>query len=169
MAQLRFVGRVVGLYPTDPLQQLEVDEIVETTQELLNRAPQSRSPDKKRSLREEYTKSVMIPGLRFMDGRIAARGGEGYAGGDALSIADLCLVSLCSLIEHGNFEFVPATLCNQFPALTRLLGRLRVRTHVYSRKRTRLILIGSVRLLRRICRNSRSTCRRRHHHPLWPR
>jgi glutathione S-transferase len=127
MAQLRFVGRLVGLYPVDVLQQLEVDEIVETTQEVLNRAPQAKSPDRKRALREEYASTVMTRAFKLIDNRIATRGADAFAAGDTLSIADLCLVSLCSLVEHGNFEYVSPTFCHQFSAVTGLLSRLRVR------------------------------------------
>eukprot|EP00038_Savillea_parva_P010692 m.192047 g.192047 ORF g.192047 m.192047 type:complete len:465 (+) comp18550_c0_seq1:58-1452(+) len=128
MAQLRFAGRLTGLYPTDPVSQLAVDEIVETTQDVLNRAPQASDPERKRQLRVEYASTLMRRAFQHINDRLAARGSASssvYAAGSTLSIADLCVVSLCALIEHGNFEFVPRDYCDDFPAVKRLVERLR--------------------------------------------
>jgi glutathione S-transferase len=79
-----------------------------------------------RALREEFTRTVMSRAFAFINARLAARGGEGFAAGEHLSIADLCVASLCSLIEAGNFEFVPTDFCSRFTAMSALLGRIRV-------------------------------------------
>ena len=79
-----------------------------------------------RALREEFSRTVMSRAFAFINARLAARGGEGFSAGEHLSIADLCIASLCGLIEAGNFEFVPTDFCSRFTAMSALLGRIRV-------------------------------------------
>eukprot|EP00041_Stephanoeca_diplocostata_P013017 m.221412 g.221412 ORF g.221412 m.221412 type:complete len:484 (+) comp19188_c0_seq3:291-1742(+) len=127
MAQLRFVGRLSGLYPTDPLAQLCVDEIVDTCQEVLNRAPNAHDMNAKRALRESYAAKHMSKAFKFINCRLASSmaeyGKTTCCCGTDLSIADLTLYALCRLITLGEFDHVsPAFVdATRFPALAAVL------------------------------------------------
>jgi len=121
-AQLRFAGKLAQLYPADAVEQLKVDEVLETVLEVLNKAPQSVDDGKKKALREQYAATHMRRLLALVDRRIAAHE-SGWSAG-AFSIADLAVFTTCNLISSGQFDHVGPDYCEQFAGVAGLCSRV---------------------------------------------
>eukprot|EP00040_Diaphanoeca_grandis_P025133 m.138872 g.138872 ORF g.138872 m.138872 type:complete len:430 (-) comp30020_c0_seq1:302-1591(-) len=122
-AQLRYVGRLANMYPTDTLDQLRVDEVLETVLEVLNRAPHSSDQKRKKELREEYTSTLMTTAFKYVDQRLS-QSQTLYLVGAEPSIADVAIFSLCWLISSERFDFISTDFCDQFSHIKTLNERL---------------------------------------------
>jgi len=104
----RYAAKQAGLYPTDDLQALLVDEITEVAGEVLSKCPQNPDAEEKKRLREEWAATGLQNYLGFFSRKVEANGGA-FVVGTALSLADLSLYSTLNMIKSGDFDFVSPT------------------------------------------------------------
>lgn len=113
---LRYAGKLTGLYPSDPLAALKVDELLDTLGDLSAACFRYRGKDKDR-LREEREKMVKEDVPRYFGGlekRLEVFGGAEYAVGDSLTVADLALVNLMINVKSGLLDYVPKDILDGY-------------------------------------------------------
>ena len=142
-AQLRYAGRLAGLYPvgSDPINHvaaLRVDELVETALEVLNKAPNSEDQAKKQELRAEYASGHMTKLLGLLEQRIDENkgpAGRGWSAGAEMTIADVAVFTTVRLIHEGQFDFVGPDFVSaaSFPGVAGVCRRFRALPQVEER------------------------------------
>eukprot|EP00300_Choanocystis_sp_HF-7_P038407 c5530_g1_i1.p1 GENE.c5530_g1_i1~~c5530_g1_i1.p1 ORF type:complete len:217 (+),score=43.90 c5530_g1_i1:38-652(+) len=125
LAILRYVGKLTGLYPTDPLAALRVDSLIDTLEDLntiLGRSARLEPAAKKAA--RELVAAEDLP--RFM--RIAeetlAKNGTGFLVGDSLTIADLQLLNGTRRLLNGFVDDVPASVLDPYTLVLEHTARL---------------------------------------------
>ena len=104
VAIARYAGKLSGLYPSDPVEALLVDEIIDTCNEVLASAPQTPDNDLKKTLREEWAAGKLQKFLRYLN--VKAAGGT-YLVGGKLTLADIFLFQTIKGLRSGSYDFVP--------------------------------------------------------------
>lgn len=114
----RYVGKLSGLYPADPLQALYCDEALGALEDLTHYIVQTfgREGEDLAAARKKLVDGWMRTYLRGL-GDLLARGGDYFADG-RLTIADLRAFVQTRSLRAGNLEHVPTDLVEQLaPAL----------------------------------------------------
>lgn len=125
-AILRYAGRLSGLYPEDPFEALQVDEIMGAVYDVIAATvPSLREPDeeKKMKLREELASKTYPMWFERLSKKLEALGGD-YFVGNQLSIADLQAASTLSWVSSGMLGGVPPTVLDPYPLLKELVARV---------------------------------------------
>lgn len=108
----RYVGRLAGLYPSDPVDAMRCDEVMEALEDMNHKFARSlhvKDPDKFRARREAVVDGPLTFTLQRMEALLTRRGGR-YFAGDALSIADLKAYVWARTIKKGTLDYVPRDL-----------------------------------------------------------
>jgi glutathione S-transferase len=111
LALARYAATLAGLRPSDPLQALKVDEIVQTVDEAWNKTPANTPGDaefanKRKAWAEETIKGKYFP---FFERRLSESGGPFFLGSD-LTEADLFLHAVYLGISSGMYDHVDKDL-----------------------------------------------------------
>ncbi len=110
----RYAGRRAGLYSDIAEEGLLIDEIIDTSSEVLNSLPQNPDVEIKKKLREEWVAGKLQRILKFF----SAKASTGtYLVGGKLTIADLYLYFTLKGLRSGNYDFVPTDVESAYPAL----------------------------------------------------
>jgi glutathione S-transferase len=120
VAIARWAARKSDLYPTNDVEQLIVDEIMETMSELLIKTGQHSDPEVKKKMREDFVATTLPRFLNHVASRVAQSGGP-YVLGKKLSVADLFVFAQLNSIYTDNVDYVPADIIpKKFPAVHKL-------------------------------------------------
>uniref|UniRef100_A0A7S2LLB4 GST C-terminal domain-containing protein n=1 Tax=Zooxanthella nutricula TaxID=1333877 RepID=A0A7S2LLB4_9DINO len=124
-AMARWAGRLgpSKLYPTDPLEAFKVDEIISVTMETLNKTPQDLDKETKKRLREEFAKGLMARNFQYLEDKLALAGP--FILGSTLTLADVFLFGLSSMVESGDYDYVPPSFLDGYPKVTKHLATFR--------------------------------------------
>ncbi len=122
----RFAGKYNGLYPTDPLKALIVDEIMDACADLLQGVPQSDDKDQKKILRENYAAEKLPKYFELLCKRLEQSGGP-FLLGENLSVGDLCIFAAIDSIDTGLFDYISGDVLKPYKSL--LEHRDAVKTH----------------------------------------
>ncbi len=130
----RFVGKLAGLYPTDPLQAALCDEAMGVVEDIAVPIVATfgiSDPAELKSTREALVDGPLSFYLDRLAKRLAKRGGQYFADG-RLTVADLKVFVWIRHLRSGNLDHVPADLV---PRVAPLLVEHcdRVRDHVQVR------------------------------------
>jgi len=111
----RFVGKLSGLYPEQPVDALAVDEVMDVVQDALTRTPQDADADVKKAKREEYAAGKLRQYMALLAHRCeqSAAGGP-YVLGASLTVADLALYYLLAMLRR----WVSVLVMNDWPRQT---------------------------------------------------
>jgi len=112
----RYAGKLAGWYPEDPLEALEVDEVLESLNEMQSMAPRSSDPEEFKKLREEFQATTMTKFSKFVESIIERNGGVGVA--KKPSIADLGIKFIVDSIASGDWTHVDAKFFESYPGIT---------------------------------------------------
>jgi len=104
-AILRYAGKRSGLYPSDAIEALRVDEVMSIADDILASAPQDPDAAIKKTKREAWVAEKVPKFLNLLDARLKESGGP-YLLGTSLSIADLILFGLVHSVRTGNYDYV---------------------------------------------------------------
>ena len=110
-AMNRYIGKMAGLYPTDDLQALYCDEVMDALEDLLHYIVQTffLEGDELKEAREKLVDGRLSVFLKGLD-ELLVRGGGEYFAGNALTMADLkTFVQIRSLCA-GNLDHVPTDI-----------------------------------------------------------
>ncbi len=114
----RFVGKLAGLYPTDPYQALLCDEVMYVVEEAgAKLGPTYRmTGDEQKAARLALVNGSMPVYLRWLQSQLQAHGGEYFADG-RLTMADLKVFVDVRGLNAGRLDHVPADLVQQVAPL----------------------------------------------------
>jgi glutathione S-transferase len=115
----RYVGKLAGLYPTDPLQALYCDEVLGALEDMTNQMVRTfgLTGEALREAREKLVDGWFTIFLRGLDELLARGGGEYFADGQ-LTIADLRAFVQTRSLKSGFLDHVPTDLVDRVaPAL----------------------------------------------------
>jgi glutathione S-transferase len=125
-AMCRYVGKLAGLYPQDPMQALYCDEAMDATEDMVGRLVTTFGL-KGEELKEAREKLVKGWLTTFLEGfeRLLERGGGEYLADGRLTVADLKLLTPLRTMTTGHVDHVPKDLCEQVaPGVAKLRDRV---------------------------------------------
>ena len=125
-AILRYVGKLAGLYPTDPLQALLCDEVMYVVEEAgVKMGPTFRmTGDEQKAARLALVNGSMPQYLGWLQSQLLAHGGEYFADG-RLTVADLKVFVDVRGLNSGRLDHVPTDLVEKAaPALNAHMQRI---------------------------------------------
>lgn len=108
-AQSRYVGKLSGLYPKDPLQAFYCDEVIEALEDVNHYVVQTfgLTGDELKNARAKLMEgrlTVFIKGLS----ELLTRGGGRYFADNQLTIADLKMFGQLKQFISGTLDHIPA-------------------------------------------------------------
>jgi glutathione S-transferase len=109
----RYIGKLTGLYPADPIQAMFCDEVMEANEDALFRVVQTfgLEGDELRAAREELVSGWLTVYIKGM-GLLLDRGGDYFADG-RLTMADLKTFVWIRSLRAGTLDHVPTDLVDQ--------------------------------------------------------
>eukprot|EP00747_Dinoflagellata_sp_TGD_P100604 gnl/TRDRNA2_/TRDRNA2_168083_c0_seq6.p1 gnl/TRDRNA2_/TRDRNA2_168083_c0~~gnl/TRDRNA2_/TRDRNA2_168083_c0_seq6.p1 ORF type:complete len:204 (+),score=35.92 gnl/TRDRNA2_/TRDRNA2_168083_c0_seq6:113-724(+) len=119
LAMLRYAGKKAGLYPTDDLMALGVDEVMDISQDILTKCPQDSDEEVKKAKRGEYAAGKMAALFDLLAQRVD-EAGSGFTVGPDLTIGDLCVYFVLKMLRDGMFDHVAADYTDKWPCLAAL-------------------------------------------------
>jgi glutathione S-transferase len=120
MAILRYAGKVAGLYPTDPIEALKVDEMLDCCIDVRSKiSPTYALPEAERiAARQKIVENFIRPHIANMEARV---GENGFAVGDKLTIADLAVANEVCGLRSGRLDGVDCNLADDAPKLMKIV------------------------------------------------
>ena len=112
----RYAAKLAGLYPEDPVQALFCDEVMDTLNELMSKAPKSKDADELKKLREEFQATVMTTTGTFIE-NIIQTNGKGKSVCDVPSVADLAVMGTVDSIASGNWDHIDKNFFDAYPGI----------------------------------------------------
>ena len=110
----RYVGKLTGLYPTDPYQALLCDEVLSAIEDLTSKLTPSfgLTGDAMLAARTAYVEGPMKTYVAWLERQLLAHGGEFFADG-RLTVADLKAFVYVRGLASGRLDHVPTDLVPQ--------------------------------------------------------
>lgn len=108
----RYVGRLGGLYPEDPLEGLRCDEIMDAVEDVMNKIVPTlfmQDEEQKRQEREKLAEGPIPHYVRRFGEILHSRGGKYFAGGN-LTVADLKVFLWVRYLRSGMLDYVPTDI-----------------------------------------------------------
>jgi len=107
----RFVGKKVGLYPTDDLQALYCDEAMDACEDLSHAIGNTfgLKDDELKQAREKFVKGPLATCIKGLDGLLARGGGQFFADG-CMTVADLKVFVQTRALAKGVLDHVPTDI-----------------------------------------------------------
>ncbi|CAM9421625.1 unnamed protein product [Laminaria digitata] len=138
-AQLRYVGKLAGLYPEDPEEAAFADAAVDSVADnhmKLAPAIQQKDQAKKMEMRQDMVRDFLPNWLGNLEKALAKAGGS-YFAGDKLSIGDIAVVARLVWLKNGSLDGIPTTIVDEYPLLSALIERVNAEPNIaaYHQKR----------------------------------
>jgi len=107
----RYVGKMAGLYPSDDLQALYCDEVLDALEDVSHYIVRTfgLEGEELRLAREKLAEGWLTVYLRGLNELLARGGGEYFANG-GLTIADLKAFVQTRALRAGNLDHIPTDL-----------------------------------------------------------
>lgn len=108
----RYVGRLTGLYPDDPLEALRCDEVMDAVEDVTTRLVATfglEDPDELRAARRALVAGPIPLYLTRLRDILMARGGLYFAAG-RLTVADFKVYVLIRHLRSGILDHIPPDL-----------------------------------------------------------
>ncbi len=118
-AQLRYVGKLAGLYPTDDLQALCCDEAMGAVEDVGHAVGKTLGlqGDALKQAREEFVQGRLATYIKGLDELLARGGGQFFADG-RMTVADLKVFVETQNLAKGTLDHVPTNIVEELaPAL----------------------------------------------------
>jgi len=112
----RYVGKLAGLYPDDPLQAAYCDEVMSAIDDITVKVGHTlfmQDQEEKRRIREELAAGP-FPLYITRVGEMLTRGGGEYFAGQRLSVADLKAFVWTRHLRSGKLDYFPDDLPDRF-------------------------------------------------------
>ena len=107
----RYVGKMAGLYPTDDMQALYCDEVMDALEDILHHIVPTfgLKGEELQIAREKLAEGWLSTYVRGL-GELLVRGGGEYFAGDSLTVADLKAFVQVRWLESGGLDHIPTDL-----------------------------------------------------------
>ena len=118
-AQLRYVGKLAGLYPTDDLQALFCDEAMGAVEDVGHAVGKTfgLEGDALKQAREEFVQGRLATYIKGLNELLARGGGQFFADG-RITVADLKVFVETRTLAKGTLDHVPTNIVEELaPAL----------------------------------------------------
>lgn len=138
-AMNRYVGRMAGLYPSDALQALYCDEVMDALEDLTHYiVPTMRKEgDELKEARKKLVDGWMTVYIKGLDSLLARGGGE-YFADNRLTVADIRAMVQIRSLRKGTLDHVPVDLVDRLaPALAAHQQRIEAEPQVAAYYATR--------------------------------
>ncbi|MEE9336432.1 MAG: glutathione S-transferase, partial [Granulosicoccaceae bacterium] len=125
-ALCRYIGKMCNLYPTDPMQALYCDEVIEAIEDLTHYIVQTfgLEGEKLKKARENFMNKRLTVFLNGLN-ELLTRGGGQYFANNGLTIADLKVAAALKSMRNGGLEHIPADFVDKIaPALAKHQDRV---------------------------------------------
>jgi len=123
---LRHVGKLAGLYPTDDLQALYCDEVMDAVEDLNHAVGKTfgLKGDAMKQAREDFVKGRLATYIKGLDELLARGGGQYFADG-RMTVADLKVFVETRNLAKGILDHVPTDIVEGLaPALAEHRDRI---------------------------------------------
>ena len=123
---VRYVGKLVGLYPTDDLQALYCDEAMDAVEDLSHAIGNTfgLKDDDLKQARENLVQGPLATINKGLDGLLARGGGQYFADG-RMTVADLKVFVQTRALTAGVLDHVPTDVVEGLaPSLAQHCGRI---------------------------------------------
>lgn len=131
-AMNRYVGKIAGLYPSDDLQAMYCDEVMDALEDLSHYVVQTfgLQDEELKQAREKLVDGWLSVYIKGLD-ELLARGGGEYFAHNRLTMADLKVFVQVRSLRKGNLDHVPKDLVDQLaPALAEHQARIEAEPQV---------------------------------------
>lgn len=98
------------------MARMRVDEVICILEDIYSTSPNDPDAAVKLTKRAAWAADKLPRYLALLQARYTASGGP-FLLGSAISIADLALVALAQMLTSGQFDGVPTTAMNGYPAI----------------------------------------------------
>lgn len=108
----RYVGKLAGLYPDDPLEALRCDEVMAAVEDITKEVTSTfgiKDEEEKRKAREKLTAGPISLYVKRLGEKLEAQGGEYFADG-RLTVADLRVFLWVRHLRSGALDYIPKDL-----------------------------------------------------------
>lgn len=122
----RYIGKIAGLYPEDPLQALYCDEVMEALEDLSHYLVQTfgLEGDELKKARETFVEGRLTTFIKGLE-ECLVRGGGKYFADQRLTIADLKMLTQLQSVTSGNLDHIPVdTIARLAPAFVDYQARI---------------------------------------------
>lgn len=126
VALLRYVGRLTNLYPKDAFKALQVDQVIETVQDFFSSLFTYKGTDKSKFKSARET-ALANASERYWGGcqRIIERISDGpYVLGEELSIADLVIAAMYTLLRYDYLEHIPRDALDKYEKMKAIFDKV---------------------------------------------
>nr|UZD11055.1 glutathione s-transferase 5 [Macrocystis pyrifera] len=123
LAQMRYIGKIGGLYSEDPIEAAFADAAMEAVIDMhfhLRPTVHEQDPTKKMEMRKAMTDTFLPTWLGNLERALKTAGGSYFAGGK-LSIGDIYVVCRLNWLQKGVLDGIPATIVDEYPLLCALI------------------------------------------------
>ncbi|MDH3202388.1 MAG: glutathione S-transferase [Myxococcales bacterium] len=123
----RYVGKLAGLYPSDPLQAAFCDEAMDAVEDIVSKVVATfpiQDEAEKKAARQALADGPITVYLQQLQALLESRGGEYFADG-RLTVADLKVMVWVRSLRSGILDHIPQDLAdNVAPLLVEHLARI---------------------------------------------
>jgi prostaglandin-H2 D-isomerase / glutathione transferase len=116
IALVRYAAKLAGFYPQDLLEALVVDEVMDSINELISKAPRSQDKEELKKLRQDYQATTMTQYASFLE-NVITRNGSLLVVGQTVTVADLSVRALVQAVATGSWDYVDAGFFNAYPGI----------------------------------------------------
>jgi len=119
---LRYVAKFTGLYPTDDLLALEVDEICDASEEIGTMITNSLflKGEEFKNKRLDLNNNVIPSWLGKIEKRLELFGSNDSVTGKGLSMADIKLCTEINWIKSGLLDHIDPSLVDKYPRISQI-------------------------------------------------
>ncbi|CAM9191170.1 unnamed protein product [Scytosiphon promiscuus] len=143
-AQLRYVGKIGDLYPTDPIQAAYCDAAADAVLDIhtpMRASIFEKDQEKKMEMRKDLAENLIPTWLANVEKVLESAGGKHFAGGKAsqshLSIGDIAIVARLNWLKAGVLDGIPSTIVDGSPLLSSLVERVMAEPRIAAYMETR--------------------------------
>lgn len=123
----RYVGKLAGLYPSDPWQAALCDEVMDAVEDIVNEVGATftiENEEEKRAARQALADGPIRFHLERLQARLEQTGGE-YFADNRLTVADLKVFVWIRWLRSGLLDYIPTDLPDRVaPLLVEHLERV---------------------------------------------
>lgn len=130
---LRYVGKLGGLYPSDPLLASRVDQVIDGVEGILSALDPTfsiKDLDAKIAARKTLVEEKVKPLLVCIEACLAKYGTAGFSVGAKLTTADVRLAAIAAQISGGSVDGVDVELFSDFKHISAVVESVNLNSAV---------------------------------------
>jgi glutathione S-transferase len=120
VALARYAAKLAGMYPDDSIQALFVDEVMDSLNEMMGKAPrkaEGMTDDDFKDARQGFQKTTMTKTSEFVESIIQTNGGGSSVAKGQATVADLLVEGLITTIGSGSWDHIDKDFFSGYPGM----------------------------------------------------